>query len=388
MSYKLSVQAPEIKDREVVKPTLCGPGPCDVWPSVQEAYSLPVLSPLCDEYFNVMDDIRAGIQYIFQTQSKLVLAMSGSGHCGMEAVITNLLGPNDTLLIASRGIWDERALRITERYGIKAAITRVQMNSTFTLKQLEAELKKTRPQALFITHGDSSTGTVQNLEGLGDLCHKYGALLLVDTVVSLVAAPFFMDDWKVDGVYTSTQKALSGPAGISPVGFSSLAEKRIMDRKHLPPFYMDIKLLAQQWNCYGNTRLYHHTLSPPLLWALRACIKEVSKETLPVAWARHAAVTAHFHKRLQDFNFQFLVPKPEDRLVTVTTIVLPNGYDYMEVVKYIRSRYNILIFGGLGPTAGKALRIGIMGINSNIATVNAVIDAMVDAMVYLRKSPL
>lgn len=53
MSGTLTVQAPEIQDREVVKPTLCGPGPCDVWPSVQEAYSNPVLSPLCDEYFNV-----------------------------------------------------------------------------------------------------------------------------------------------------------------------------------------------------------------------------------------------------------------------------------------------------------------------------------------------
>ncbi|KOB79161.1 Serine--pyruvate aminotransferase [Operophtera brumata] len=300
--------------------------------------------------------------------------MSGSGHSGMEAVISNLLAPNDTLLIASRGIWDERALQITERHG--------------NLKQLESELKKARPQALFITHGDSSTGTVQNLQGLGELCHKYGALLLVDTVVSLVGVPFFMDDLGVDGVYTSTQKALSGPAGISPVAFSARAEEMINNRKHLPPFYLDIKLLAQQWNCYGNTRFYHHTLSPPLLWALRACIKEVSKETLPAAWARHAAVTAHFHKRLQDFNFQFMVPKAEDRLATVTTIVLPKGYDYMEFVRYIRSRHNILIFGGLGPTAGKALRIGIMGINSTFEVVNAVADAMADAIVYLRKSSL
>lgn len=56
--------------------------------------------------------------------------------------------------------------------GIKAAITRVPMDSTFGLEQLESELKKTRPQALFITHGDSSTGTVQSLQGLGELCHK------------------------------------------------------------------------------------------------------------------------------------------------------------------------------------------------------------------------
>lgn len=65
----------------------------------------------------VLDDIRAGLQYVFQTNSKMVLAMSGSGHSGMEAVISNLVGPNETLLIASRGIWDERAREIATRYG-------------------------------------------------------------------------------------------------------------------------------------------------------------------------------------------------------------------------------------------------------------------------------
>lgn len=53
---------------------------------------------------------------------------------------------------------------------------------------------------------------------------RYGALLLVDTVVSICAEPFFMDEWGVDAVYTSSQKALSGPAGISPVAFGERAQ--------------------------------------------------------------------------------------------------------------------------------------------------------------------
>lgn len=53
---------------------------------------------------------------------------------------------------------------------------------------------------------------------------RYGTLLLVDTVVSLGGVPFFMDEWGIDGVYTSTQKVFSGPAGISPVAFSARAE--------------------------------------------------------------------------------------------------------------------------------------------------------------------
>ncbi|KAM3965396.1 alanine-glyoxylate aminotransferase [Aphomia sociella] len=385
---KLTVPAPQIEDRQFVKPLLCGPGPCDVWPSVAEALTKPILSPACDELFNVMDDIRAGLKYVFQTKSNLVLAMSASGHSGMETVISNLVGPKQTLLVCSRGIWDERALEMAKRYGIKGVAHRIPFTTTFSFSLIEGLLKRIRPKALFITHGDSSTGSVQKIEGLGALCHKYGALLLVDTVVSLASEPFFMDEWSVDAVYTSTQKGLSGPAGISPVAFSERAHEVIKKRNFKPPFYFDIELLAAQWNCPGYTKQYHHTLSPPLLWALRCCLKEVIKETLPKSWARHANTTAHFQKRVQQLSLELLIPKPEDRLVTVTTVVLPKGYDYIEFMKYMRNKHNILIFAGLGPTVGKSLRIGIMGVNSTIQVADAIADAMADTLIALKKSAL
>ncbi|KAL4715980.1 hypothetical protein ACJJTC_013280 [Scirpophaga incertulas] len=384
----LSVSPPEFVDREFTKPLLCGPGPADLWPSVIEAMSKPSVTTMCEEFYHVLDDIRLGIQYLFQTRSKLVLAMSGSGHAGMEAIISNLLGPDDTLLIAARGIWDERALGVAKRYGNFTIVTEVPISNTFDFEHLESMLKKVKPTALFITHGDSSTGSVQNLEGLGKICHKHRALLLVDTVVSIAAVPFLMDEWEVDAVYTSTQKALSGPPGISPVAFSARAEHKIKNRKHEPPFYFDIPLLALQWNCYGNSRKYHHTISSPMIWALRACLQELAKETLQKSWERHTRVANHFHKRIQELPVKFLITKPEDRLSTVTTVVLPPGYDYLQFVKYMREKHNILIFAGLGPTVGKALRIGIMGVNSTIEVADALIEGMTSTLKGLKKSSL
>lgn len=46
----------------------------------------------------------------------------------------------------------------------------------------------------------------------------------MDTVVSLIGVEFLMDEWGVDAVFSATQKAFSGPAGIAPVAFSALAE--------------------------------------------------------------------------------------------------------------------------------------------------------------------
>lgn len=103
-------------------------------------------------------------------------------------------------------------------------------------------------------------------------------------------------------------------------------------------YYICTSIYNIEIYCYLQFNRYHHTMSPPLIWALRRCLEEICKITLPKFWEQHAKTTAHFHKRLQEFGFKFLVPKPEDRLVTVTTVVLPDGYNYIQFVKYMRER--------------------------------------------------
>ena len=64
----------------------------------------------------VMDEVKAGIQYAFQTKNALTLALSATGHAGMEAVMANLLEEGDTVLIAENGIWGQRAEDMAKRY--------------------------------------------------------------------------------------------------------------------------------------------------------------------------------------------------------------------------------------------------------------------------------
>ncbi len=53
----------------------------------------------------------------------------------------------------------------------------------------------------------------QSLAGLGDVCQANGSLLLVDTVCTLGGVPLFADEWKIDCIYSGSQKCLSGPPG-------------------------------------------------------------------------------------------------------------------------------------------------------------------------------
>jgi alanine-glyoxylate transaminase/serine-glyoxylate transaminase/serine-pyruvate transaminase len=70
-----------------------------------------------------MDDCKAGIQYIFQTNNKMTLSLSSTGHSAMECVMTNMLEKDDVVLIATNGIWGQRAQDMAGRQGMSAELS-------------------------------------------------------------------------------------------------------------------------------------------------------------------------------------------------------------------------------------------------------------------------
>lgn len=171
-----------------------------------------------------MDEIKEGLQYLFQTKNRLTLAISGSGHAGMEALLCNIIEPGDVVLIAKNGIWGERAQDMAKRYGGDVRIIETEPGTAFSIEEFENALKKHLPTLLFVVHGESSTGVRQPLCGLGELCHKYNCLLGVDSVAALGGVPLHADYAQIDILYTGSQKVIGAPPGLAPITFSPRAE--------------------------------------------------------------------------------------------------------------------------------------------------------------------
>lgn len=80
--------------------------------------------------------------------------------------------------------------------------------------------------------------------------------MVVDTVASLGGTIFEADKWKVDVVYTGTQKVLGAPPGITPISFGPRAIEKITNRKtSIKVYYFDINMLGDYWNCFGRPRM-------------------------------------------------------------------------------------------------------------------------------------
>ncbi|XP_038002419.1 serine--pyruvate aminotransferase isoform X2 [Motacilla alba alba] len=383
----LHVAPPEELLRPLAVPErlLLGPGPSNVPGRIRAAGARQLLGHMHPEVLQVMDEIKAGIRYAFQTQNRLTLAISGSGHCAMEAALFNLLEKGDTVLVAVNGIWGARAADIARRLGANVHELLKAPGKYFTPQDIEQH----KPLVLFITHGESSTGVLQPLEGLGELCHRHGCLLLVDAVASLGGAPIFMDQQEIDVLYSGSQKVLNAPPGSAPISFSERAREKLLRRKTKPPsFYLDMGCLANYWGCDGEPRRYHHTAPINSFFSLREGLAMLAELGLESSWERHRANCTQLCQGLLDMGLELFVEEEKARLPTITTVRVPEGYDWKDITAFLMDEHGMEIAGGLGPTVGKVLRIGLMGCNSTRGNVERVLGALRDALQRCHRSRL
>ncbi|XP_048398866.1 alanine--glyoxylate and serine--pyruvate aminotransferase a isoform X2 [Stegostoma tigrinum] len=335
----------------------------------------------------IMDEIKAGIQYAFQTTSSMTLAISGSGHAAMEAALVNVVEPGDVVLIGIHGVWGERAADIAERIGGDVRRFVKPPGEMFTLQEIEQALVQHKPILFFVTHGESSSGVVQEMDGIGPLCHKHNCLLVVDCVASLGGAPLYMDKQDIDILYSGSQKVLNCPPGTAPLSFNDKACQKIFNRRKKPTsLYLDMSWLSNLWGCDGSPRKYHHTTPITGLFALREALAILAEQSLVESWKLHQENAEYLHKGIEDLGLKLFVKDKAIRLPTVTTIAVPEGYEWKDITDFIMKKYQIEITGGLGPTIGKVLRIGLMGINCTKANVDLVLKALKDALEQCKKS--
>uniref|UniRef100_A0A2C9JY92 Alanine--glyoxylate aminotransferase n=1 Tax=Biomphalaria glabrata TaxID=6526 RepID=A0A2C9JY92_BIOGL len=375
-----------LKPIDVPNKLLMGPGPSNCPPRVLAAGALPMLGHLHPEFTKIMDEVKEGIQYLFQTKNGWTFAISGTGHAAMEASVVNLLEPDDVILVCQNGIWGQRLADMADRNGSTVKKLIRPYGEVFTLEEIEKGLQEHKPIVVFVTYGESSAGTAQPLEGLGDLCHKYNALLLVDSVAILGGRPLFMDAWNIDVLYSGSQKVIGAPPATSPISFSLKAREKIASRKtRIRSYYFDCNELANYWACDQGPRRYHHTGMVTSVYGLREGLARLAEEGLEKSWKDHKDCSELLYQGLEKLGLELLVKNKEIRNPCVTTIKVPPGINWKDVTDYAMKNYRVEIAGGLGDLAGKTWRIGIMGYNCRPENVQLVLRVLEEALESIKK---
>ena len=355
---------------------LLGPGPSPVPQRVLRAMAAPTLGHLDPQYLAIMDETCAMLREVFRTRNALTFPVSGTGMAGMECTATNLVEPGDEVIVCVNGVFGLRMKDVFERCGATVHAIEAPWGDVFTLPQITAALDQhPRAKILAIVHAETSTGAHQPLEGLAEVVHQGGALLLVDAVTSLGGHELRVDDWGIDAIYSGTQKCLSCPPGLSPVSFGERALAKMDARKTKPQsWYLDVSMLRKYYTGGGGGgRVYHHTAPINMTYALREALAIVLEEGLDARIERHARMHQRLREGLAELGLTYI---PARSLHTLNCIRIPEGRDDAGTRARLLNDYGIEIGAGLGAMAGKAWRIGLMGHGATIRNVDLVLAAL------------
>ncbi|MFP5364250.1 MAG: pyridoxal-phosphate-dependent aminotransferase family protein [Thermoleophilia bacterium] len=357
---------------------LLGSGPSSVPPRVLAALAQPTIGHMDPAFAAIMGETIALLREAFQTENVATLPVSGTGSAGMEALVANFVDPGDRVVCGVNGLFGERMADELRRAGAEVARVDAEWGRAIAIEQL-LEAAAARPtDAIFVVHGETSTGVAQPLDGLGDWCREHDALLLLDCVTSLAGHPLRLDEAGVDAAFSGTQKCLNCPPGLAPftAGERALAKLRRRERPGRS-WYFDLSLVLDYWSPDATAaRAYHHTAPINMIYALREALRiAVEDEWLPTTWERHRRAHHALSDALAVFGCARLAPDGE-QLHPLLAVSPPPGVDEAAIRRALLLDHGIEISGGLGPLAGRLWRIGVMGAGARQAPQEQLVGAL------------
>ena len=331
------------------------PGPTPVPPQVLEAMSRPIIHHRSSDFRSILGSCLDRLRSVYRTEGE-VLLYTASGTGGMESAISNLTRPGDRVAVVSAGHFGERWAGMAENFGCRVEQLEYEWGEAPAAGDLSQFLReRDGTKVVFLTHSETSTGVVADVEALAAAAKAAGALVVVDAVSSLGAVPVETDAWGLDAVVSGSQKALMTPPGLATVSVSAAAWDAVDDAA-ASRYYFD----------WSRTRYAQEQFDPSftpavsIVVGLDVALGILLEEGLEQTFERHVRLGRACRAGAKAMGLELFSPD-DDRSAVVTAINAPDGIDSSELVQTLRDRQGIVLAPGQGPLKGKIFRIGHIG---------------------------
>ncbi|MBD1922036.1 alanine--glyoxylate aminotransferase family protein [Microcoleus sp. FACHB-831] len=337
------------------------PGPTPVPERVLHALAKHPIGHRSGDFVKVIAELTENLKWLHQTQNDvLMLTVSGTG--AMEAGIINFLSAGDRVLVGCNGKFGDRWAQLSEAFGLNVDKVTAEwgqpLDPEHFREKLEADTNK-EIKAVIITHSETSTGVINDLETINRHVKAHGqALIIVDAVTSLGAVNLPIDEWGLDVVASGSQKAYMIPPGLGFVAVSSKAWEAYKTAK-LPRFYLDLGKYRK--DAAKNTTPF----TPPinLMVALQTALQMMKAEGLQNIFSRHQRLMNATRDAVKALGLPLFAP--EGAGSPAITAVAPTDVDAEQVRAVMKKRFDIVLAGGQDHLSGKIFRMGHLGFVSD-----------------------
>jgi aspartate aminotransferase-like enzyme len=339
------------------KQMLMIPGPTPVPERVLLAMAKHPIGHRSGDFSKIIGELTENLQWLHQTCHD-VLMLSASGTGAMEAGIINFLSTGNRVLVGNNGKFGERWGKLSQAFGL--AVEEISapwgqpLDPEAFRAKLEADTHK-QIKAVIITHSETSTGVLNDLETINQYVKKHGqSLIIVDAVTSLGAVNLPIDEWGLDVVASGSQKGYMIPPGLGFVAVSPRAWEAYKTAT-LPRFYLDLGKYKKATDQNSSP------FTPPvnLMFGLQASLQMMKAEGLESIFARHQRLMQATRAGVKALGLPLFAP--DSAASTAITAVAPTAVEAEKIRSGMKKQFDIALAGGQDYLKGKIFRIGHLG---------------------------
>lgn len=338
-------------------PILLNPGPVTLTSRVKRALTGPDLCHREPEFAELTLDILKRLESVYSTATEsyraLLLASSGTG--AVEAMLASLACRDRPTIVACNGVYGERIESMLKVQGKPVVSVKSDWLKAVDLEALEKALKD-HPEAehLALIHHETTTGRLNPLEPIGDLCREYGCQILLDAVSSFGAEEIDFEALPLEAVAGTANKCLHGVPGTA---FVLLREHTLAAAEsRSPSLYLDLFRYADQ----QKSGFSPFTQAVQSYYALQAALQELEEQG---GWR----VRRQCYRQRSLFLKDTLAALGAETLLEndvyasmLTSFVLPEGKTYQAFHDELKED-GFITYAGQGKLQGNVFRLATMG---------------------------
>lgn len=181
-----------------------------------------------DDYFiNVIAEVRSELLNIAELEKSkyAVVLMQGAGTFGLESLVSSVFDEDDFLLILVNGAYGRRLQRMAEIHGVKHLVCEFPENEEISADKISHLMHQHSFTHCSIVHCETTTGIINDIESVGELCEEEDIFFLVDAMSSFGAVPINFDECSISALVSSSNKCIEGVPGFSFTIISNLLLK-------------------------------------------------------------------------------------------------------------------------------------------------------------------
>ena len=358
------------------------PGPIEFEPAVLSTMGEPTTSHLAPTFIEAFGQSLQQMRRVFESPSGQPLVLAGSGTLAMDCAGANLVEPGDKALVVNTGYFSERFATILQRYGAQVTLVSASPGGHPDVEQVKAALESDAYKLMTITHVDTSTAVLAEVQKIAALGRQYGVLVIVDGVCSVAGEDLQMDAWGVDLTLTASQKAVGVPPGLALLMIGPHALE-VFQKRASPVlnYYADWSNWLPVMQAY-EARKPSYFGTPPvnLIFALNVSLGQILTEGMPARITRHITISQACKAGIQALGLSQVPLRPEHAAHTLTAPRYPGGVNGAEFLGRVLEA-GVTLAGGLLPSIrSEYFRIGHMGavtLADVLVTISAIENALI-----------